>query len=114
MAVINSVAQFFQKTFASISLAGPDHRWIIIGVAVLAVAGLVFSQEKHKSITILLGLYGIGLVMSYIPQLMQKYEEAILAQDRLYVDIIVQALPLIALLVMKYKKGKKRVGGPVS
>lgn len=110
MNALSSISHLFQKTVGSISLANTDHRWIIIAVAVVVVGLIVFAMDKPKAITTLLIVYGIGAVASYIPQVMAQFDKTVAVSDRLYIRIIFSALPLVALLVLKYKKGKKRIG----
>ena len=110
MTQLSSISHLFQKTVGSISLTGADHRWVIIGIAVVVVGIVVFALDKSKAMTTLLIAYGVGAVASYIPQVMQQFDRAVAVSDRLYIKIIISALPLVALLVLKYKKGKKRMG----
>ena|SRR3989344_2589190 len=112
MGALDSVAQFFQSTLGSISISTMDHRWIIIGIAVLVVGLIVFTQDKTKAISILISVYAVCFVALMIPAVVAAIEKNIPEKDLFILTIIQGSLPIVGLLVLKYKKGKKRPGLP--
>ncbi len=101
---LDSVGNFFQNTVGSISFSSIDHRWLIIAFAVFAVAVIVFSQEKTKAISILLVVYGLWLIATYIPGVMDWLEKTLVKQDLFIVKIIFGVLPIVALITLKKRR----------
>ena len=107
MQVLESAQAFFQKLFGNISLNTIDHRWLIIGFAVLVIVLLVVTQDKPKAITFLILIYTISFVAFLIPSFVKAYDKAVPSSDRFVINIVFGAMPVVALLVHKYKRGKK-------
>lgn len=107
MELLHSASQFFQNTLGSISLSTTDHRYFIVGFALLIVALLVITQDKPKAITFLIIIYTAWFFANLIPGFVRGYEKAVPSQDRLVLTIVFGIMPIIALLVHKYKRGKK-------
>lgn len=104
MDFVKSIAQSFQHTVGAISFSTIDHRWLVVAFAVFVVVLIIFTQEKARAITILIGLYTLWFAISFIPNVMTTVEKAIPPKQLGVVKIIFGALPLAALLALKKKK----------
>ncbi|MEK7616009.1 MAG: hypothetical protein AAB420_02265 [Patescibacteria group bacterium] len=107
MAVLDSVAKFFQSTLGSISLSTVDHRWLIVAGAVFVIALIVFTQDKARAIKYLILLYALWFVASLVPGVMDKIEKAVPADQLFVIQIIFGALPLVAVIVLKKKHAQR-------
>src|SRR3989344_6274538 len=110
MNALASVSQFFQNLVGNFSFASADHRWLFIGFAVFVVLLIVFTQDKPKAITILIIIYAVWFVALLIPGISANIEKTISENDLFILNIVIGSLPITALFVFEYKKGKKKIG----
>ncbi len=89
-----------------------DHRWLIVGFTALVVLLIIFTQEKPKVISILIAIYGVWFIANLFPAVVSNIQKNISEQDLFAITTILGSLPIVALLVQRYKKGKKRPGTP--
>ncbi|MEK7583354.1 MAG: hypothetical protein AAB483_03055 [Patescibacteria group bacterium] len=106
IALLTPVSHFFQKGVGSISSVLGDVApfWIIVGVIVVALIIAIFTLDKPKSLSMLLIVYIIGFVLLLIPAVMRWLTNNMTSHDLYYAKIALGALPIVALVVLKYKK----------
>ena len=106
IALLTPVASVFQKGTGSLSatLGGVAPFWLVLGVAVIILVIAIFSLDKPKALSMLLILYVIGFVLMLIPVAIKWLTKSLSAHDLYYAKIALGALPIVAWLVLKYKK----------
>ena len=94
MEMLNAIAAFAQNGLAQITAI--DHLWLLLGFFVLVLALIIFTLEKSKAVLWILVLYALGFIAMQIDQIPTVQ----------YESYIVGALPILALLVLKFKRKK--------
>lgn len=106
IAFLTPLSHFFQKGTHSLSatLGGVAPFWLILGAATILLIIIILSLDKPKALSMLLILYAIGFVLLLIPATSKMLTEDLSEHDAYYAKIALGALPIIAWLVLKYKK----------
>lgn len=106
IAFLTPVSNIFQKGVGSISSVLGDIApfWIVLGVVVVVLIIAIFTLDKPKSLSMLLILYIIGFILLLIPSVMKWLTRSLSAHDFYYAKIALGSLPIVALIVLKYKR----------
>ncbi len=105
IAFLTPISHLFQKGAGSLSamLGGIAPFWLILGVAVILLVIAIFTLDKPKALSMLLIVYTIGFVLLLIPAVMKWITHNLTAHDLYYAKIALGALPIVTLIVHKYK-----------
>lgn len=106
IALLTPISHFFQKGTGSLSatLGGVAPFWIVLGVVVILLVLVIVALDKPKSLSMILIAYAIGFALTLIPAVTKWLGDHLTARDLVYAKIAIGALPIIAWIVLKYKK----------
>lgn len=98
-----SAAHFFQDKLAFFSSGHIETSWLIAAFFVVVVI-LIFTLDKSKTILIFLIAYTVGFAVMQFPSAMAWIDKRLTADELRYAKIGIGILPIIALLVLKFKR----------
>src|SRR3989344_9679303 len=84
-----------------------DERWLALAVLAILLGVIIFALDKPQSMMWLLILYAVLFIAFQIPSLMKKATAFLSKDDLRYAELIVGALPIIAIGVLKFKRKRK-------
>lgn len=105
---ITPVAHRLQSLSAKIS--GVNHEWVVLAAIIVVLGVMVIALDRSKSTKWILAVYALGFVALQIPVVAEYVKKSAGEADFKYLQIIVGALPILALGVQKFKK-KRSSGG---
>ncbi len=110
MQFVSQIFHTVQNYVSNISFSNPDPRLLII-VAAIVLLAVASAFKKSTAIYLLLGVYAIVFIAMQISTTSSWLTEHIGSSKMYYVQLGVGALPMVALLLYKFKKTKKSGGG---
>lgn len=106
MGQLEKLAAFFQQTIGSVTAADIKFSWLVIAFGIILLI-LIFTLEKSKAILTLLVLYALGFIALQIPMATEWLKTVLNKQQLRYTTIGLGAIPIIVLLVVKFKKKRR-------
>ena len=106
IAFLTPISHLFQKGTASLSavMGGVASFWLIFCVISVVIIIAIFALDKPKALSMLLIIYMLGFIAMLIPAVSKWLSVGLSSHDYYYAKTALGALPIVALIVLKYKK----------